>query len=264
MQPKILVLDIETAPMLVYVFELKDQNISLGQIHRDWHVMAWSAKWFGKPRNSLVYRDIRNAKKYGDDKAILKELWSLLDEADFVITQNGKNFDAPRLNARFITHGMKPPSPYKHLDTYQIIKRTAKFTSSKLEYVTDKLCTRYKKLSHKRFPGFSLWKECLAGNKRAWDEMKIYNIHDVLSTEELYTKIQAWDNSRVNFNVYSPDTSYRCNCGSTDIQFRGFFYTDTKKFRRFMCKTCGKWSVGKKNLLPKEKQRILLEGPVTK
>jgi uncharacterized protein YprB with RNaseH-like and TPR domain len=125
-------------------------------------------------------------------RKILRDLWKLLDEADIVITQNGKNFDTPKLNARFIEHGMKPPSPYKHLDTYQIARSAAKFTSNKLEYLTEKLCTKYKKLKHEKFPGFALWAECLKGNVAAWNEMRRYNKHDVLATEELYMKIRAW------------------------------------------------------------------------
>ena len=120
-----------------------------------------------------MYRDQRNAKDILDDKAILKPLWKLLDEADIVITQNGKNFDSPKLNARFIMHGWAPPSPYKHLDTYQIVRQAAKFTSNKLEYLTEKLCTKYKKLEHAKYPGMVLWTECLAGNRAAWNEMRL-------------------------------------------------------------------------------------------
>jgi hypothetical protein len=52
--------------------------------------------------------------------------------------------------------------------------------------MTDKLCTTHKKKRHAKFPGFELWRECLAGNHEAWDEMREYNIDDVLSLEELY------------------------------------------------------------------------------
>jgi hypothetical protein len=89
-------------------------------------------------------------------------------------------------------HGMKPPKPYLHIDTYRLVKRVAGFTSNKLEYLTDKFCTKHKKITHGKFPGFSLWVECLKGNKSAWNEMRYYNIKDVLSTEELYLAVKAW------------------------------------------------------------------------
>jgi hypothetical protein len=59
---------------------------------------------------------------------------------------------------------------------------------------------KYKKQSHKDFPGFSLWEECMRGNKKAWDSMKKYNIFDVLSLEELFVNTLskfARGNSRV-------------------------------------------------------------------
>jgi uncharacterized protein YprB with RNaseH-like and TPR domain len=188
---KVLILDIETSPLLVYVWNLKDQYVGLNQMVQDWHIMAWSAKWLGEPASSIQYYDQRNLKT-GNDLPILRPLWRLLNKADIVITQNGKAFDAKKINARFMLHGMKPPRAYQHLDTYLIAKKAASFTSHSLEYLSERFCTKYKKLSHARFPGLSLWVECLKGNKKAWAEMKTYNVHDVLATEELYRKIEAW------------------------------------------------------------------------
>lgn len=246
--PKVLVFDIETTPMTAYVWGLRDQNIGLNQIVEEWSVMAWAAKWLGDPASKVIYKDNRKAKNVRDDKAIVAPLWKLLDEADIVITQNGKNFDSPKLNARFITHGMNPPSPYTHLDTYQIVRRAAKFTSNKLEYLTDKLCTKYKKLSHKKFPGMSLWNECLKGNTAAWNEMKAYNIHDVLSTEEFYLKIRAWapESAPKPFNIDNP-TQHCSTCDKTAPMVKWGFYRKQKSiYQRYSCSNCGAWITGEK------------------
>lgn len=109
----------------------------------------------------------------------------MLDEAEIVITQNGKKFDQKKLNARFILNGFQPPSSYKHIDTLCIARKHFGFTSNKLSQLTDKLCKKYKKLSHNNFPGFELWQECIKGNIEAWNEMEKYNRQDVLSLEEL-------------------------------------------------------------------------------
>ena len=236
---KVLVLDIETSPIIAYVWGLKDQNISLNQIKQDWYIMAWSAKWLGDPATQIQYMDTRRS----SEKRILEVLWALLDNADILITQNGKGFDSPKINARFIHYGMKPPSPYKHLDTYLIARNTAQFTSNKLEYLTDKLCTKYKKLSHKKFPGMELWKECLKGNTAAWDEMRTYNIHDVLSTEELYTKLQAW----VPASAPAVYNNGACSvCGAFKLQKRGTERKAKTLYQRLHCQACGKWSLGGK------------------
>lgn len=255
MAAKVLIFDIETAPIMCYTWGLFDQNIALNQIHTDWHILAWSAKWLGNKK--VMYMDQRKSKDITNDKNILLALWKLLDEADVVITQNGKNFDAKKVNARFVYHGMQPPSSYKHIDTLQLAKKHFGFTSNKLAYMTNWLCTKYKKLEHNKFPGFELWKECLKGNTKAWKEMEKYNKHDVLSLEELYQKIIPWDSS-VNFNMYHNSTATTCTCGSTEWTNNGFCYTSVGKYQRYKCKKCGAEGRASKSLFTKDKRESLL------
>lgn len=252
-QPKVLIFDIETAPMTAYVWKLWDNNVSLNQIKSDWFVLSWSAKWLGAPENEVMYEDQRNAKKTEDDKKILKSMWKLLDEADIVIAHNGKRFDQKKLNARFILQGLQPPSTYKHIDTLTIAKSVFAFTSNKLEYLTDKLCVKYKKLKHAKFSGFSLWSECLKGNKEAWQEMEEYNRYDVLSLEELYYKLIPWDNS-INFNVFHNEDVTVCKCGGDSFRKAGFHYTNAGKFQKRKCKSCGAEHRESENLLSKSKR----------
>jgi len=148
---------------------------------------------------------------------------------------------------------MKPPSGYKHIDTKQIASRNFGFTSNKLEYLTDKLCVRYKKQKHKKFSGFDLWKECLAGNPKAWAEMERYNKYDVLSLEELYTKLQPWAANTPVFARYTDETEFRCNCGSARLIGKGYAYTSVGKYQRYKCQDCGKQFTSNKNILIKEK-----------
>ena len=256
--PKILVLDIETAPILGYVWGLFDQNVALNQIQADWHVLGWAAKWLGESK--IMYMDQRNSKKVEDDKEILKGIWKLMDEADIIVSQNGKKFDVKKLNARFIFHGFQPPSSFRQIDTLVLAKKHFGFTSNKLEYMTNKLCTKYKKLTHSKFPGFELWKQCLAGNIKAWKEMERYNKHDILSTEELYDKLKAWDNS-INFNAYYEDAvDTKCSCGSTDFAKNGFHHSNIGKYQRYKCKQCGSELRDRNqsnNLLSKDKRKSL-------
>lgn len=252
--PRVLVFDIETAPVLAYVWKIWDENIGLNQIKQDWSVIAWAAKWLDEDK--VMYQDQRRAKDISDDSNLLKGIWDLLNEADIVVTQNGKRFDSKKLNARFVINGFKPPSPYKHIDTREIAKKRFGFTSNKLEYMSDKLCTKYKKLKHEEFGGFELWKACLEGNQRAWKEMEKYNKHDVLSLEELYTKLSPWDNT-VNFNIYHSSEDVVCNCGSTHFERRGYRLTTAGRYQRYQCSACGTWTQGKENLLGKEKRKSL-------
>ncbi len=255
--PKVLLFDIETAPIIAYVWGLFDQNVGLDMVKADWHLLSYSAKWLGNPK--VMYMDQRKEKNIANDKKLLLSLWKLLDEADIVITQNGKKFDVKKFNARLAFHGIKPYSSFRHIDTLQLAKRHFAFTSNKLEYMSDKLCTKFKKLKHKKFPGFELWKECLAGNTQAWNEMMLYNKHDVLALEELYTKLAPWDTS-INFNMHNNTDEGMCNCGSTEFAKNGFQLTSTSRYQRYMCKKCGAEYRDKTNLLSVDKKQSMKVG----
>lgn len=231
----ILLYDIEISPVLGHVWALWDQNVGLNQINKDWHLLSWSAKWFGE--KEIMYADQRKKKDIENDKAILKELWKLLDKADIVITQNGIKFDTKKVNARFIYHGMQPPSSYRQIDTYRIAKKYFGFTSNKLEYLAKHLKVNHKKLTVRKFDGFELWKQCLAGNQAAWREMEKYNKRDVIVLEEVYKRLIPWDNS-INFSIYfnGPDV---CSCGSRDWKKNGWKYTNLGKYQRYKCLKCG-------------------------
>lgn len=244
MSPKVLILDIETSPVKGYVWGLFDQDVSLNQIHTDWSIISWSAKWLHT--KTVMYQDLRHT-KYTNDKALVKAMWKLLDQADVVITQNGKRFDIKKLNARFAIHGLQPPSSFRHIDTFQIAKKHFAFTSNKLEYMADKLCVKYHKLTKRKFSGFELWKECMSGNLAAWKEMEKYNKRDVLTLEELYYKLIPWDSS-IDFSVYEGDGLPKCSCGSRKFVKRGFFFTNVGKYQRYKCKKCGKETRDRKRL----------------
>lgn len=253
--PRILILDIETAPIVAHVWGLWENNVALNQIVSDWHVMSWSAKWLDDKK--VMYMDQRNAKDVTDDKKILEGIWKLIDEADIIVGQNQRAFDLKKLNARFILNGLRPPSSYRTIDTKVLASRKFKFSSNKLEYMTERLNKKYKKLKHTKFPGHSLWTECLKGNKAAWREMEIYNRHDVLSTEELYKILAPWDVS-IDMNVYHGREDNLCqSCGSHKLKKNGYRYTNAGKFQRYVCDDCGAENKGTTNLLSKEKKASL-------
>lgn len=253
---KILVLDIETTPLVSYTWGIWDQNVGLNQIVHDWSVLSFAAKWLDSDK--IYYADTRNEKNKRNDKKLLKQIWKLIDEADFICGQNSKSFDVKKLNARFILNGMKPPSSFRHIDTMRISKKHFAMTSNKLEYLSKKLNTKHSKLSHHEFSGFELWKECLAGNKKAFIELEKYNIEDILSTEELYKKLVPWETS-INFNSFHNDEKSICTCGNENFKKNGTVHTNLGRYQRFVCTSCGKEHVDRTNLLTKEKKKSILK-----
>jgi hypothetical protein len=118
--------------------------------------------------------------------------------------------------------------------------------------MTDKLCKKYKKLKHAKFPGQELWTQCLKGNIDAWNEMEKYNKHDVLSLEELYHVLAPWDNS-VNFDVYNGDGS--CKCGGEVFKKSGYHFTNVSKFQKWKCADCGFEHRDTENLIDKHQRK---------
>jgi len=261
-KPKILTLDLETAPIEGYVWGLFDQNMGLNQIKQDWTILAWAAKWYGDPASKVRYMDNRKVKNVRDDKKLVKGLAALLNEADIIITQNGKNFDVKKVNARALINKLppiKPFSPSQHIDIYKEEKKIFGFTSHKLEYKTEQINKKYKKLKHGKYPGFALWKAVLAGDPLAWKEMEKYTKYDVLSTEEHYDLVKGWIKIPA-LSAFIDDEKMRCQCGSDKLVKKGFANTDTGKFQIYHCRTCGKWPRSSVNLLSAEKKRSMLRG----
>lgn len=255
--PRILIIDIETAPIFGAVWGLFNNFVSLDQIKEDWFILSYAAKWVGE--DEVIYRDQRSVSPMEDDSVLLREVWELLNEADVVVAHNGRRFDTKKINARFILNGLTPPSPYRINDTLETAKRNFAFTSNKLAYLTEKL-TETKKRSHAKFAGYLLWQQCLLGNVEAWDEMRLYNIDDVRSLEELYYVMLPWDDKAPNFGNFVDDETPVCpKCGSTHVELQAKPYrTNVAHYSLFLCTSCHGWSRGRRLLNPLTKRRSLL------
>lgn len=242
-RPRILTLDIETSPIVALVWRTFKENIAPSQIIKDWSILSFSAKWLGV--NEVMYHDTSDQTDVRDDTLLLLPLWKLLDAADIVVAQNGVAFDMKKINARFMIAGMPPPSTYRVVDTMLEARKIAKFTSNRLEFLADAL-TDSSKDRHSNFPGIELWKQCLAGNPRAWAEMKKYNIGDIIATEKLYLKLRPYIVGHPNVAAYTdPDTASCPKCGSDDVKPRGYVYTQTGKYQKYRCGHCLGWSRGR-------------------
>lgn len=227
---KILVLDIETSPHTGFHWGLWQQNISINQLIDASSVLCWAAKWVGEKK--VHFASIMES----SHRKMIKDVHKLVDEADAVITYNGKRFDMPTLNREFLLQGLNPPSPYKDIDLLNTARGKFKFASNKLDYIAQELGIG-QKTSHQGMP---LWIECMSKNPKAWKLMKKYNCNDVVLTEQVYNKLKGWIQVHPNHNIYS-DGIVCMNCGSKKLHSRGTSRTLSKLYRRVQCQSCGKW-----------------------
>ena len=249
---KILCLDIENFPCLVYSWGLGEQNIPLEFLKRDWSICAWAAKWVGS--DEIFYMDNRGQKDIFNDKRLVEGIIKLINEADIIIGQNVNSFDLRKIRARAKFHKLKPFKPCKVTDILTEERKVFAWTSHKLAYKTT-MNEKYKKLDHKDFPGFDLWEACMDNILKAWKSMEKYCKYDVFSTDERYKDVAPWI---ATHHVVEADGFVRCKCGSTNLERRGFAHTDAGKFQIYLCQNCGKWPRSPKNLLTKDQKNARL------
>ena len=241
---KILVLDIETSPNLVYAWGLWNQNIAISQIVEPTYILSWAAKWAGA--KTVTYRKHTQAD-------FLDAIWKMIDQADAVITYNGVSFDMKHLNREFAEAGLSPPYTPKAIDLYTTIKGQFKFPSNKLEYVAQRLLGEGKVGTG----GMGLWIACLNGKQWAWNKMKEYNIGDVELTERLYFKVRGWIKNHPNHGLFVADQDNPVcrNCGSSHVVSKGpqYYTTNVFAYQRYKCRDCGANLRGRDSVKGKKK-----------
>lgn len=237
MKPRILLLDVETFPDVAYVWSVYDANAIAIKHH--WFLLSYAYRWYRQ--GAVVCRTLHDfGGPVNGDRRLAKEIHALMDEADIIVAHNGVDFDVKVINARLIVHKFDPPAPYKVVDTKREIKKVARFSSNKLDWLCKQLEIG-RKVEHEGFP---LWQACGEQNDpAAWKKMARYNRHDVRLLEELYTRISPWI-KQPNAALYAGDE--RCvnpACGSDDIHvYPRLYHAMTRAYRRFQCRACGKWA----------------------
>lgn len=256
-KPRILLLDIETAPNLTYYWGLHQELHTMDMFVTQWYILCFCAKWLdAKDVIKCALPDFKTQYKKNkeNDRFILEVLWKLLDEADIVVTHNGVAFDLKKIYARFAIHGMKPPSSFKTVDTLLSARKHFDFTSNKLGDL-GKILGLGQKVDT---GGFKLWRECMLGNPSAWSRMIVYCKYDVILMEKVYLRLRPYMQCHPNLSLYIDCNDMMCpNCSSKNLQMNGFAYTSQAKYQRVVCKDCGTNARLKKNLFTKDKIKLV-------
>lgn len=243
MTAKVVLLDIETAPNLGWIWGKYEQDVIA--FEQQWFLLCFSYRWLTAEGDGVRCCALPDYDGYAEapthDGKLTQALWGVFDEADVIIAHNGDAFDIKKANAKFIQHELPPPSPYKTIDTLKIAKKHFKFESNKLNDLGE-----YLGVGHKASTGgFGLWKRCMDGDVDAWEKMRAYNVQDVALLEKVYYKLRPWSSSHPNLSLYSNSNDLRCpTCGSEHIQKRGSAYTRLQVRQRLQCQECSAWFQG--------------------
>jgi DNA polymerase elongation subunit (family B) len=227
--PKILTVDIETSPNVVFSWGLFGQDHSVNQIIESSRVLCFAAKWLDKKRVEF-YSEYHTSRE-----DMIKQAWRLLDEADILITYNGIGFDNKHLNREFLLAGLGPVSPFVDIDLLRVNRANFKFLSNKLGYVTEAVGLPTKLETG----GMELWKRVLDNDPAAWAKFKKYNVRDVAVTEKLYMLLAqgGWIKG-VHAGLFTGNMSTCHMCGSADLTPVGVMYSKSNAWPKALC-VCG-------------------------
>lgn len=251
---KTLTLDIETSPHLCYTFQTWGTNIMPIQVIEPTRMISVSAKWEHERKVQFFseyhfipdsIEDPHESRKRMHREMVLA-IHALMDEADVVVTYNGDKFDLLHLGREFDLAGLKDPSPFVSVDLYKVIKGRELWMSHKLAYISER-----KGLSGKMDnSGWKLWLGVLSSDPvvrhKAWLEMRKYNKQDVVVTEEVFHEELPNIKNLPHMSLFEEGDAVpqelRCkNCGSPNVQRRGYSRTPTRKYHRIHCQDCGRW-----------------------
>lgn len=231
MPPRTLLIDIENSPIEAEIWDLWPKAVCITQIRQAPRILCFAYKWLGEPRNGF------HSEWTDTHPGMIHQAHSVLSSADVVVHYNGESFDTPHFNREFLEAGFGPPSPYRQVDLYKAVKRTFRFPSNKLEYVSRAL--GYEGKEHHE--GHALWTKVLNGDMQARRTMERYNRRDVEALEELYYRLLPWMPNLPNPGLYEGKTDGCPYCGAV-VQKRGWAYTRQSRFQRYWCPNCLGWS----------------------
>lgn len=234
---RLLYYDIETAPLLTFLWSLRQKHHSAEMVEADTFLLSWAAKWSdGETVHSRVLSP--GEAKTQDDSRLVGELAELVKKADYVVAHNGDRFDLPMLNGRLLTLGMDPVGAVQSIDTLKLARSTFRLASNKLDYLAQTLG-----LGEKHTTDFDLWRQCYRGDKKALSRMVDYNRNDVVLLERVFHALKPhvkglprlWDATDWR-QEFCPA------CGSKEKVKDGFHRTKANTFQRYRCRNseCGR------------------------
>lgn len=235
-EPKIIVWDIETAPMKTYSFNFY-YNTNQDMIIQEDSLICFAYKELGKKGTKVISvggDPDRYKKNPYDDTFVVKELHKVLSDADAIIHHYGDKFDRKRANDFFIKHGLPPLHEVVQIDTHKIAKKHFHFKSNKLDYIGEFLG-----VGRKIKTSFRLWKDCMEGDLKALKQMEKYNKQDVELLEDVYLKLRPFTPAKLNLAAFYEVDHICPACGSDKTRKDGFKYMRAGKKQRYSCRGCG-------------------------
>jgi DNA polymerase III alpha subunit (gram-positive type) len=248
---KILLWDLETLPIMAFVWGMWKQNVRGQAILKDKSIICGSYKWLHERKvHTLSIGDDAKAFKKDpyNDRVVVERMIPLLEEADFCVAHNGDKFDYRILKAQGIIHGL-PGFRARKVDTLSMAKAAGLFPrGNKLEDLAEVLG-----VARKGKVNYDWWKRiALDSCPASLAKMVKYCEQDVKVLEALFLKLLPHAENvlpDINLLTGGDRDSIACNrCGSEKIYKHGKYMKNVLVYQRYKCQTCGSTFIGRKAL----------------
>lgn len=237
-KPKILYFDIETTPLLSWVWSTGNQYVTAEQILEESKITSISWVWDDKVKAQHL-----TWSREQDDLLMLKRFVEIANTADLIIGHNGENFDVRHINARLSYHNLPQINIACIEDTLKQTRKAFRLPSYKLAYLV-----KYFKVGKKMDVPMQVWLDVwLKNDRKQLELMAKRSDSDCLILKKLYNRIKPYVKTKFNHAVY--EGRICCpSCGG-NLKKNGLKVTISGKKQQYQCTQCGKNSVDGKNLL---------------
>lgn len=232
---KRLFFDIETSPNIGMFWKSGyKQDIPYDNIIKERSVICICYKWANEKKvHSLTWDKNQN------DKKMLSDFISILNEADEIIGHNSDKFDLPWVKTRCLYHNIPAFPSYVTIDTLKIAKNKFNFQSNTLNYIS-----KFLGLGSKKPTSLDLWKKIVLEKcDKSLDYMVKYCQQDVILLEKVFNKLKNYTNAKTHVGVLNNKPKSSCpECGSinTNLSKTTISALGIKKYQ-LVCKNCGKY-----------------------
>lgn len=241
--PNILTFDLETRPLMAYIWDCGEQFVGHKQLvegYDQFEIICAAYAWNdGKPAKVIGW-----GYEEQDSSRVVEEFDKIARTADLIVGKNSAKFDVKMLNSVRMMKGLPglPDWAMSHDDLERQMRKYFRLPSQSLDYIS----------KHLGFGGkvkmeFDDWvKICEKredGGKQAYDKMLKYCRKDVEDTRALWGKLSEHFDSKFN-NARFQDLGMACkhaDCGSVNIGPNGTRMSGGSKYQTYTCRDCGRY-----------------------
>jgi len=245
-KPSVIFFDIETAPLLAYIWVLGEQVVR----H---HQLADSGNQTRIICISYAFNDWKPAQTIDwgyeaqDTGRVISAFDKIVKRADIAIGKNSDRFDVKHINAQRVIHDLPPLPEWTDYtdDLEKQLRRYFIFPSYSLDYISKTMGQGGKVKME-----FQDWIDIVEKrSKRSFAKMLKYNRKDVEDTRALWNKLQPHIKPRLNMNTFINADDVVCiYCGSDNIEPTRERCKGTTRYMMYDC--CDHKGYAGKMLLP--------------